>query len=182
MKDFVSIPAKTWYLEFPQNTTIPETQPNISVEEWQLPVVDDYLALYKNIGEEYGWSQRLLMEKKQLISFLTKQHIHVYLFNIHGENAGYFEIDVSDPGKAEIVYLGLVPKFIGKGYGKALMYEAIRYASDHGKNKVWLHTCEFDHPNALDIYLKAGFVIFKEQIDEELYPASHPSVKNKRSQ
>lgn len=180
MSNFVQIPVKTWFLEYPQNKSIPQPRKGVTVDEWDMPEVKDYLEMYTNVGEKYGWSQRLLMEKAQLISLLKKNSVSIFLYFIDGVNAGYFEIDFSVSNKAEIVYLGLTPDYIGKGYGKSIMYEAIRKASEGGKNLVWLHTCEFDHYKALDTYMKAGFELVKEELRYDYYPDNHPAVRSKQ--
>lgn len=93
----------------------------------------------------------------------------IWLFQPGETIIGFFEIDFSVAGKAEIVYLGLIPSEIGKGYGRELLNRAITVAGRRG-DTVWLHTCEFDHPNALNIYIKSGFKIMDEQTEEEYYP------------
>lgn len=180
MSNFVKTPVKTWFLEFPKDKAIPESTKGITVEPWKMPEVKDYLAMYTNVGEEYGWSQRLMMEKNQLISLLQRNSVSIFLYYINGVNAGYFEIDFSDPSKAEIVYLGLTPEYVGKGYGKSIMFEAIRKGSQGGKNLVWLHTCEYDHEKALDTYLKAGFEMVKEELRYDYYPENHPAVRSRQ--
>ena len=63
----------------------------------------------------------------------------------------------------EIAYFGLLPEFIGKGYGKALLQDAIGKAWQAGGNRVWLHTCTLDHLQALNNYLARGFKVFKKR-------------------
>lgn len=179
MENFIKIPVRTWFLEFPNDKIITKPQKGVRVEEWKMPEVQDYLGMYKNVGEEYGWSNRLLMEKNQLVSLLEKNSVSIFLYYIDGVNAGYFEIDFSTSQKAEIAYLGLLPEYIGKGFGKSIMHEAIRKASNNGENLVWLHTCEFDHEKALDTYLKTGFKITKEVLQDEYYPENHPAIMNR---
>jgi hypothetical protein len=36
--------------------------------------------------------------------------------------------------------------------------------------RVWLHTCTYDHPNALTNYLKSGFKVFKVEEKAESIP------------
>ena len=62
----------------------------------------------------------------------------------------------------EIVYFGLVPDRTGQGAGAWLMDEAIRIARESGHSRLWLHTCNFDHPKALDFYRKQGFRIYAQ--------------------
>jgi GNAT superfamily N-acetyltransferase len=71
--------------------------------------------------------------------------------------AGYFELREHDDGSAEIAYFGLLPAFIGRGWGKYLLTRATQAAWELGPNRVWLHTCTLDHPSALPNYLKRGF-------------------------
>jgi len=80
-------------------------------------------------------------------------------------------------GKAEIVYFGLLPEMVGKGHGKLFLDAAIATSSGNNGDQVWLHTCEYDHAKALEIYQKAGFVIEKETIEQEYYPVDFLSIK-----
>ena len=36
----------------------------------------------------------------------------------------------------------------------------VREAWRDATRRVWVHTCTLDHPNALPVYLKAGFAIY----------------------
>ncbi len=180
MDGYTKVAAKTWFLEFPKSKEIPSSKADVSVERWSLPSADEYLQLFHKVGDDYGWTGRLLMEKAQLQQVLQKnERIHVFLFYVDGKEAGYFEINFTPNHEAEIVYLGLVPEFIGHGYGRSLIHEAVRTAYKQGVNRVWLHTCEYDHPKALEIYQKAGFVLYKETIENEYYPNAHQSVIRK---
>jgi len=71
--------------------------------------------------------------------------------------AGYFELRQHENGSVEIAYFGLLPDFIGRGWGKYLLNRAVESAWLLGANRVWLHTCTLDHPAALPNYLKRGF-------------------------
>jgi GNAT superfamily N-acetyltransferase len=57
----------------------------------------------------------------------------------------------------EIVYFGLVPMATGAGLGRRLMAAALDVAW-RTADRVWLHTCSFDHPGALRFYQSCGFV------------------------
>src|SRR5207302_10488113 len=73
-----------------------------------------------------------------------------------GAPVGYFELR-RDTDAVEIVYFGLLPEFVGRGLGKALLTVAVRRAFELGAARVWLHTCTLDHPAALPNYLARGF-------------------------
>jgi ribosomal protein S18 acetylase RimI-like enzyme len=143
---------------------------------WVKPNADEYLDLYKKVGLQWGWTGRLLLSPHELEAKLYAPTNEVWLFKHSGIVKGFFEIDRSEEGKAELVYLGLLPEAIGKGYGKSFLDAAIATASENN-NRVWLHTCEYDHPKALAIYLKAGFEIVSETMEEEYYPKGFCNFK-----
>ena len=69
--------------------------------------------------------------------------------------------------EVELAYFGLLPSFIGRGVGGALLTEAIRRAWALGPQRVWLHTCTLDHPAALPNYQKRGFRIYDQKRNAE---------------
>lgn len=166
---FQKIPVKTWYLTFGRE--IPEihfTAGSISIEQWENPSTDEYLELYQEVGSAWGWTGRLLKSADELAGILNSEENEIWLFRVDQELAGFFEL-VRAKEETELVYLGLKPDWIGKGLGQKLIQTAVSISGQNGQ-KVWLHTCERDHPEALKAYLKAGFTIEKELISIEYYP------------
>ena len=165
---YKQIPVKTWFLIF--EGTLPDISSfgEVRLEHWKNPDVDEYLELYKEVGEAWGWTGRLLKTRDELELILNSANNEVWLFMIESEVAGFFEL-IRQDRKTEIVYLGLKPEWIGRGLGQKLIRAAIAKAGQNGE-KVWLHTCECDHASALQAYQKAGFKIEKESISLEYYP------------
>jgi ribosomal protein S18 acetylase RimI-like enzyme len=166
---YKKVPVKTWYLTF--GNKLPEvklTDSSIIVERWENPSVDEYLEIYKAVGSVWGWTGRLLKTPNELAEILKSVNNEVWLFRVENEVAGFFEL-VRAEDETELVYLGLKPNWIGKGLGQKLILSAVSVAGQN-EHKVWLHTCERDHPSALQAYLKAGFKIEKEIISTEYYP------------
>jgi len=89
---------------------------------------------------------------------------------VKGTPAGYFELEDQRDDVVEIVHFGLMPQFIGKGIGGALLTDAVNTAWARGAKKVWLHTCSVDHPSALGNYQARGFRLFKTVEDYEDLP------------
>jgi GNAT superfamily N-acetyltransferase len=89
-----------------------------------------------------------------------------------GTPAGYFELERQAKGTVEIAYFGLLPGFIGKGLGAYLLTFATRSAWDMGAARVWVHTCDLDHPRALANYQARGFRIFHVESKVEQLPDS----------
>ncbi|MDA3929860.1 MAG: GNAT family N-acetyltransferase [Prolixibacteraceae bacterium] len=172
---YKKIKVRTWYLSF--SKTKIELAGHHELELWNKPTTRAYLKLYKAVGEKWGWTGRLLIDELQLSLIIHSNLNEIWLYKIDNELKGYFEIDYSSEGKAEIVYLGLLPEEIGKGFGKDFLNAAISTAARRG-DKVWLHTCEFDHPKALELYQNAGFQIDNESVEEEYYSYAFLKKKN----
>ncbi len=94
---------------------------------------------------------------------------------VDGTPAGYAELEAQPGGDVEIKYFGLLPAFIGLGLGGALLTDIIRRAlALDGARRVWLHTCDLDHPGALANYQRRGFRIFKIEEGSEELPERSP--------
>ena len=67
----------------------------------------------------------------------------------------------------EIAYFGLLPEWIGRGLGGALLTSAIEGAwrTEPNPSRVWVHTCNRDHPQALANYQARGMIVYK--VEEE---------------
>lgn len=160
------VQVKTWYLVYKQ----PESEACVGdCVLWKSPLAGAYLELFHRVGDPWGWTGRPLMQPEELNALLQDEQVEVWQFFQQGELCGFFEIDFRTKGEAEIVYLGLLPEFTGKGMGKELIASSVAMAGRRG-DKVWLHTCEHDHASALKAYLKAGFSIEKELVEAALYP------------
>jgi GNAT superfamily N-acetyltransferase len=81
---------------------------------------------------------------------------------------GYYELRRDDERGVEIACLGLLPEFIGRGLGAALLISAIEEAwrISSSISRVWAHTCNLDHPAALSNYQARGMVIYKQRTTE----------------
>lgn len=165
---YKQIPVKTWFLTF--EGTLPDISymKSVQLEQWKNPETDYYLELYNEVGRAWGWTGRLLKSPEELTAILNSGNNEVWLFRTENKIAGFFEL-VRSENETEIVYLGLKPEWIGKGLGQKLIRASVSIAGQNGE-KVWLHTCERDHPTALQAYLKAGFKIKKESVSFEYYP------------
>ncbi len=129
--------------------------------------VTDYRRLYRDVGADHHWRDRDAWRDAELATYLARADIGVWEAMVGDASAGYFELGGHDDGSVEIVYFGLVPAFVGKGLGGAMLTRAAREAWAQRPSKVWLHTCTLDSPHALPNYLKRGFVPFKTERYEQ---------------
>jgi ribosomal protein S18 acetylase RimI-like enzyme len=98
------------------------------------------------------------------LNYISNDFFKLYILKKNNELAGYYEL-LYDPKipSMEIPYFGILKEFFGKGIGGYLLTNAILTSFDQRINKVWVHTCTLDHPNALKNYLSRGMKIFKTE-------------------
>jgi GNAT superfamily N-acetyltransferase len=177
---YALIPVRTTYLEMRGKPgTTPVAMPDgCAVERWLGPEPGQYRELFSAVGGKWGWSGRLIMEAGELQAVIRARTTEIYRLRCRGKTAGFAELDRSRPGRAEIAYFGLLPGFIGRGLGKFLLDWAIRRSWRGKTEQVWLHTCQYDHPQALPVYLKAGFSVIDERV--EMQPYAEEFIRNFR--
>lgn len=119
--------------------------------------------LYVAVGAPWMWYERYNWTYAEWQTFLNRQNVQTWVAYDGATPVGYFELEAQAAGSVEICYFGLLPEFIGQGYGRTFLQDAISKAWELGGKRVWLHTCTLDHPNALKNYQARGFKIFKEE-------------------
>ena len=139
----------------------------LKLNRWPPPVDrDQYRALFREIGENWLWQGRLVMDEARLGATLDAPSTEVHVpARRDGVPVGLLELDFAVPGECELAYFGLVPGMIGHGHGAWLMAHALRLAWRPGITRVWVHTCDLDHPAALGFYMAQGFVPFKRAVE-----------------
>ena len=142
----------------------PSPQPEVSQLQPCSPAMFRYL--YGEVGRAFRWTDRLSWTDEQIAAHLADPGTSIWLLSWKDAPAGYFELRAHDDGSVEIAYFGLVPDFIGRGWGGYLLTRAAGAAWDLGASRIWLHTCTLDHPAALPNYLKRGFRPFREETYE----------------
>jgi GNAT superfamily N-acetyltransferase len=120
--------------------------------------------LYREVGRAYHWTDRLAWTDETIRDHLSAPSISLWLMTWQDGPAGYFELKRHDDDSVEIAYFGLLPDYIGRGWGKYLLTEAVRAAWKQNPVRVWLHTCTLDHPAALPNYIGRGFQPVREEV------------------
>ncbi len=139
----------------------------LKLERWSAPVDRDmYRALFRQIGENWLWQGRLVIDDARLAATLDAPTTDVHVATRRDMvPVGLLELDFAVPGECELAYFGLVPGMTGHGHGGWLMAHALRLAWRPGIERVWVHTCDLDHPAALGFYIAQGFVPFERAIE-----------------
>jgi len=153
--------------EFVQSTEL-DRQYELKQTVTPLPELNRFL--YATVGAPWLWYMRLQWSYQEWLDYLSSGKVETWIAYQGATPVGYFELEKQPMGSVEIGYFGLLPDFIGKGLGGALLTDAINRAFSIGGKRVWLHTCTLDHPQALPNYLARGFRIFKEETFMEELP------------
>ena len=140
--------------------------PSIRIERQNDCSVELFRFLYREVGKNYFWTDRLFWTDEQIKAYLAQPEVSLWLMTYADETAGYFELKRDAEGSTEIAYFGLMPQSIGRGLGKHLLTCAVQQAWADDAQRVWLHTCTDDDPAALPNYLKRGFKPFKQETYE----------------
>jgi ribosomal protein S18 acetylase RimI-like enzyme len=122
-----------------------------------------YRYLYRVVGEPWFWYERRLLTDAELEPQIRAEGIEITVLYADGEPAGYAEMDYRDRADVNLAYFGLAPHFIGHGLGGFLLERTVEEAWRRGARRLWVHTCTLDHPRALALYQKAGFVPYKQE-------------------
>jgi GNAT superfamily N-acetyltransferase len=159
-------PVTVTYLEMHEPRHLPDVLSGTSFELLPRPVdVNEYRKYYYGVGEKYFWLDRMVMPDEELFQKINATNVDTYIFKVNNEAAGYIEF-VKEEKFVEILYFGLLPGFIGKGYGKYFLQWVIAKAWSYQPEWIQLNTCTLDHPNALNTYKKAGFNEVRTEIHQ----------------
>ena len=153
------------YLEMlaPPHYEVPAPREGLLVLRAQKPYVPYYRFLYQAVGEEYRWLSRRKLSDEAFAAIIHDPLDEVHVLYVNGSPAGFAELDCRQAEEIELVQFGLMREFHGQGLGKWFLEWVIAKAWSHHPKRFWLHTCTLDHPRALPLYQKAGFVLYKQE-------------------
>src|SRR5262245_3879305 len=160
--------VKVTYLEMLARNegAVPPPRDGLLVLHAKRPTVAYYRFLYDAVGGPWDWVSRKKLSDDELVRIIHDPLDEVHVLFVEGVPAGFAELDRRQGGEVELVQFGLTPEFIGRGLGRYFLRWAIDRAWGYKPRRLWLHTCDRDHPNALPTYLKAGFAVYKEELKQ----------------
>jgi GNAT superfamily N-acetyltransferase len=126
-------------------------------------------STYVRIGAPHGWTGRSAWSDAQWEEELSRPGVQAWIARVDGEVAGLVELESESNGDVGIVVFGLVPEFVGREFGGALLTLATRLAwrltSPDGTStrRVWVQTSSRDHPHARPNYGRRGFRTFRTE-------------------
>jgi len=136
-----------------------------SLRRVEMPPLDWFRDLFRRVGLQWLWISRIRMPDAELAAIIQSQSVEVYALSHEGRDEGLLELDFRKPGQCEFVFFGVTKKLVGTGAGRWLMNRALELAWSRPVQRVWLHTCTFDHPAALAFYQRSGFRACRRQVE-----------------
>jgi ribosomal protein S18 acetylase RimI-like enzyme len=146
------------------------SEPGVVIQQLSPCTSGDYRVLYREVGGAWHWHDRDTWTDERLAEHLERDAVSVFVLRVHGDLAGYFELERHPGGDVEILYFGLVAKYFGRGLGAHMLTVAVEEAWRLGASSVRLNTCTLDHPAALANYRARGFTSFREEHYEQVIP------------
>lgn len=137
----------------------------LALEPMRAADADRYLALFAAVGEPWLWFGRRVMARSALEAILDDPAVEALALTRDGRDIGLLELDGRGSDEIELAYFGLVPDVVGAGLGRWLMNRALERAWDRAPARLFVHTCNFDHPGALDFYIRSGFVPYGRAVE-----------------
>ncbi|MEO0913024.1 MAG: GNAT family N-acetyltransferase [Pseudomonadota bacterium] len=130
----------------------------------EAPPVWYFMDLYHAVGREHEWVDWDDAPAEEVAAFVQSPRVQLYTLMRSGWPAGFFMLDWREDTRCDLAYFGLVPQAIGLGLGSYLLKTAIHAGWDlTGVNRMTVQTCTLDHPAALGLYQKCGFVPYAQE-------------------
>ena len=141
------------------------TNPSWKLEKIESPNIQDYRNLFRRVGQDWLWFSRLQMKDTELAEILEHPLNHTYALSSGGEHRGLLELDYRFGSDCELAFFGLTREMLGQGAGRWLMNRALEIAWSRPIKRFWLHTCTFDHPSAVQFYIRSGFKPYRRELE-----------------
>jgi GNAT superfamily N-acetyltransferase len=133
--------------------------PSLALLAAREPPVDYFLYLYTAVGAGYEWTDWLNRPQAEREVFLADPNVELFTLMVNGWPGGFFILDTRERGTCDLALFGLVPQAVGRGLSGWFLGSAIRIGWDRpGVRRMTVNTNTLDHPRALALYQKMGFV------------------------
>jgi GNAT superfamily N-acetyltransferase len=157
------IPMVVTFLEMgakPTTQSPPVPRGKVAILRSENTPVHFYRYLYNTVGRAYYWVDRRKMTDEALGAIIQHPQVEIYVLFADGSPAGF---DFRDPRAAQLAYFGLMPNEIGRGAGAYFLHQSIQLCWSKPISSLLVNTCTLDHPRALPLYQKMGFVPYARE-------------------
>jgi GNAT superfamily N-acetyltransferase len=147
----------------PSRPVLPAPPGKLALLRVENPPIGYYRYLYNTIGEPWFWTDRRRMDDGSLLAIIGDPKVELYVLHVGGVPAGMAEIDRRPAPDINLAYFGLMPGFIGRGLGPYLLSWAVDLCWQYQPRRITVDSCTLDHPKALAMYQRAGFVPYEQE-------------------
>lgn len=117
-----------------------------------------YRWLYDAVGGPWCWVERKRLSDSALAAIVQHPLVEITVLYADGVPAGYAELDFRRMPEVNLAYFGIMVDFTGRRLGPFLLNRSIQSAWRRGVRRLTVNTCTLDHPAALPLYRRCGFV------------------------
>ncbi|MDH3669217.1 MAG: GNAT family N-acetyltransferase [Paracoccaceae bacterium] len=172
-------PIDYWitYLEMDQRPTAPippmPVGQALALIAAEAPPADYFLYLYQAVGAGHEWTDWLDATPEAREAFLHDPQVTLFTLMVDGWPGGFFILDTREAGICDLILFGLTPAATGRGLGAWFLASAVHMGWDRPEvTKMTVNTNTLDHPRALALYQRVGFVpVRREQATRTLTQA-----------
>lgn len=175
--------SRITYLEMTRPPASPPPPPAVKLAPLRAerPSLAFYRFLYETVGEPWLWWERRRLADEDLAAIVHDPMVEVYVLYMGGVPAGFSELDRRQEPDIELAYFGLVTEFIGRGLGRFFLRWTVDQAWTRNPRRLWVHTCDLDHPRSIVVYQQAGFVPYQQTtqiIDDPRLTGNFPAARD----
>lgn len=158
-----TVPCTVTYLEMTARPVSPiphmPTGMTLALIAASNPPVEYFLYLYNTVGAGHEWTDWLDCPPQEREAFVADPKVEFFTVTVDGWPGGFFVLDTRQPGTCDLALFGLVPQAVGRGLSAWLLGSAVHMGWDRpGVTRMTVNTNTFDHPRALALYQRMGFV------------------------
>ncbi|MEI9932416.1 MAG: GNAT family N-acetyltransferase [Rhizomicrobium sp.] len=160
------IPMTVTFLEMharPAMRPPPQPRGKVALLRAENPPVHFYRYLYNTIGEQYLWVDRRKLADEALAEIIQSPQVEIYVLYVEGCPAGLAELEFKPEKSAQLAYFGLMPDYVGRRLGYYFVYQAVSIAWSRPIPSLLINTCTLDHPRALPLYQRVGFIPYSRE-------------------
>ena len=150
---------------------VPFVQPrgSLALLQAKAPPPSFYRYLYGAVGGPWLWAGRLGLSDEQLVDLLDSADMSLHVLYVDGVPAGFAELDLSGLVSQERVrlrHIGLLPSFIGHGYGRYLLTWVVDAAWQLKPQVLETSVRSLDHPHGVALLQQHGFAVVGQDVEE----------------
>lgn len=142
----------------------------IELEEVSVGAAPILRSTYVRIWAPLASGGRMTWSDARWEEELSRPGVRAWVARVSGDLVGLVELEAEPNGVVGIVVFGLVPEFVGRGFGGAFLTLATRLAwnmlGGQRVRRVWVQTSSGDHAHAITNYESRGFRAFRPERGE----------------